>query len=48
MVQHKLVEGLPEATRLKMKFYESCAFGKRHKGPFPIDGVFQVADVGTG
>jgi hypothetical protein len=39
MVQHKLVEGLLEATRLKMKFYESCAFNKQHKEPFPIDGA---------
>jgi hypothetical protein len=45
MVQHKFVEGLPKATRLKMKFYESYAFGKQHKEPFPIDGASQAIDV---
>jgi hypothetical protein len=44
MVQHKLVERLPETTK-SMKFYESCEFGKQHKEPFPINRASQTTNV---
>jgi hypothetical protein len=43
--KQKLVEGLPNKSKIKMTFYETCTLGKQHKEPFLMDEVSCVIEV---
>jgi hypothetical protein len=43
--KQKLVEGLPNKSKIKMTFNETCTLGKQHKEPFLVDEVSCVIEV---